>query len=119
MVFEVLGENLLGLIKRYQHRGVPIPIVKQVAKQVLLSLDYMHNKCGIIHTDIKPENVLICIDDVEAVVRAELENTLKLYQRNWSVYHLHKVEVVLKLLEGRYLHYRFTTTSFSIKFSSW
>ncbi|TIC52716.1 kinase-like protein [Wallemia mellicola] len=75
MVFEVLGENLLGLIKRYQHRGVPIPIVKQVAKQVLLSLDYMHNKCGIIHTDIKPENVLICIDDVEAVVRAELENT--------------------------------------------
>ncbi|TIA89001.1 hypothetical protein E3P99_02291 [Wallemia hederae] len=77
MVFEVLGENLLGLIKRYQHRGVPISIVKQVAKQVLLSLDYMHNKCGIIHTDIKPENVLICIDDVEAVVRAELDNSVQ------------------------------------------
>lgn len=29
----------------------------------------------IIHTDLKPENVLICIDDVEAVVRAELETT--------------------------------------------
>lgn len=77
MVFEVLGENLLGLIKRYQHRGVPIQIVKQVAKQVLLSLDYMHNKCGIIHTDIKPENVLICIDDVEAVVKAELDNSVQ------------------------------------------
>ena len=75
MVFEVLGENLLGLIKRYQHRGVPIPIVKQIAKQVLLSLDYMHSKCGIIHTDLKPENVLICIDDVESVVKAELENS--------------------------------------------
>lgn len=73
MVFEVLGENLLGLIKRYQHRGVPPHIVKQIAKQVLLGLDYMHRECGIIHTDLKPENVLICIDDVEAVVQAELQ----------------------------------------------
>ncbi|KAJ9104152.1 hypothetical protein QFC19_004136 [Naganishia cerealis] len=37
MVFEVLGENLLGLIKRYQHRGVPQHIVKQITRQVLLS----------------------------------------------------------------------------------
>lgn len=72
MVFEVLGENLLGLIKRYQHRGVPPHIVKQIAKQVLIGLDYMHRECGIIHTDLKPENVLICIEDVEAVVEAEL-----------------------------------------------
>ncbi|WFD42811.1 non-specific serine/threonine protein kinase [Malassezia psittaci] len=74
MIFEVLGENLLGLIKRYQHRGVPTHIVKQIAKQVLLGLDYMHRSCGIIHTDLKPENVLICIDDVEAVVEAELRS---------------------------------------------
>ncbi|KAG9051120.1 serine/threonine protein kinase, CMGC group [Tulasnella sp. UAMH 9824] len=73
MVFEVLGENLLGLIKRHQSKGVPAPIVKQIAKQVLLGLDYMHRICGVIHTDLKPENVLICIEDVESVVRAELE----------------------------------------------
>ncbi len=72
MVFEVLGENLLGLIKRYQHRGVPQHIVKQITKQVLLGLDYLHTECRIIHTDLKPENVLICIEDVEAVVAAEL-----------------------------------------------
>ncbi|GAA5899728.1 hypothetical protein JCM6882_005423 [Rhodosporidiobolus microsporus] len=75
MVFEVLGENLLGLIKRYHHRGVPDHICKQISKQVLLGLDYIHRECGIIHTDLKPENVLICIDDVEAVVRAELETS--------------------------------------------
>jgi serine/threonine-protein kinase SRPK3 len=75
MVFEVLGENLLGLIKRYQNRGVPEHIVKQISKQVLLGLAYLHDKCGIIHTDLKPENVLICIEDVEAVVRAELETS--------------------------------------------
>ncbi|KAG9019164.1 serine/threonine protein kinase, CMGC group [Tulasnella sp. 427] len=73
MVFEVLGENLLGLIKRHQSKGVPAPLVKQIAKQVLLGLDYMHRVCGVIHTDLKPENVLICIEDVETVVRTELE----------------------------------------------
>ena len=70
MVFEVLGENLLGLIKRWNHRGIPMPLVKQITKQVLLGLDYLHRECGIIHTDLKPENVLIEIGDVEQIVKA-------------------------------------------------
>ncbi|KAI0737421.1 kinase-like domain-containing protein [Daedaleopsis nitida] len=72
MVFEVLGENLLGLIKRHQNKGVPMHVVKQIAKQILLGLDYMHRCCGVIHTDLKPENVLISIDDVETVIQSEL-----------------------------------------------
>lgn len=69
MVFEVLGENLLALIKKYEHKGIPVVYVKQIAKQLLLGLDYMHRKCGVIHTDIKPENVLMEIGDVEAIVK--------------------------------------------------
>ncbi|ESK87309.1 cmgc srpk protein kinase [Moniliophthora roreri MCA 2997] len=72
MVFEVLGENLLALIRRHQSQGVPLPIVKQIAKQVLLGLDYMHRCCGVIHTDLKPENILISIPNVEDIIRAEL-----------------------------------------------
>lgn len=69
MVFEVLGENLLGLIKRYHYKGIPKVLVQQITKQVLLGLDYLHRECGIIHTDLKPENVLIEIGDVETIVR--------------------------------------------------
>lgn len=35
--------------------------------QVLQALQYLHDKCKIIHTDIKPENVLMCVD--EAYIR--------------------------------------------------
>ncbi|CAI7631785.1 hypothetical protein N7533_000149 [Penicillium manginii] len=73
MVFEVLGENLLGLIKRWNHRGIPMPLVKQITKQVMLGLDYLHRECGIIHTDLKPENVLIEIGDVEQIVQAHVQ----------------------------------------------
>jgi serine/threonine-protein kinase SRPK3 len=77
MVFEVLGENLLGLIKRWNHRGIPMPLVKQITRQVLLGLDYLHRECGIIHTDLKPENVLIEIGDVEQIVKTFVKDELK------------------------------------------
>ncbi|XP_037068084.1 SRSF protein kinase 3-like isoform X2 [Pollicipes pollicipes] len=63
MVFEVLGHNLLKLIIRSNYQGIPLPNVKSIVKQVLEGLDYMHTKCKIIHTDIKPENVLLCVDE--------------------------------------------------------
>lgn len=63
MVFEVLGHNLLKLIIKSNYRGIPRNNVKRIIRQVLEGLDYLHNKCKIIHTDIKPENVLVCVDE--------------------------------------------------------
>lgn len=61
MAFEVLGSNLLDLIKRFNYKGIPVKIVKSICKQTLIGLDYLHTKCEIIHTDLKPENVLLTI----------------------------------------------------------
>ncbi|KAG2155433.1 kinase-like protein [Suillus clintonianus] len=72
IVFEPLGETLLALIQRNKKKGVPKPLVKVIAKQVLLGLQYLHEECDLVHTDIKPENILISIPDVEARIHAEL-----------------------------------------------
>jgi serine/threonine protein kinase len=65
MVFEILGVNLLEVIKRYNYKGVPFPIVRVMAKQLLMGLDYLNRICKIIHTDLKPENVSLCLTPKE------------------------------------------------------
>jgi len=54
MVFEVLGHNLLKLIIKSDYQGIPLENVRIIAKQMLEGLDYLHSKCKIIHTDLKP-----------------------------------------------------------------
>ncbi|XP_038235652.2 SRSF protein kinase 1 isoform X1 [Dermochelys coriacea] len=63
MVFEVLGHHLLKWIIKSNYQGLPLPCVKRIIQQVLQGLDYLHTKCRIIHTDIKPENILLCVNE--------------------------------------------------------
>jgi serine/threonine-protein kinase SRPK3 len=42
MVFEVLGDNLLALIKLFDYKGVPLPVVRALTRQMLVGLDYLH-----------------------------------------------------------------------------
>lgn len=59
IVLEYLGDNLLSLIKYYSYRGMPLKMVKNICYYTLIGLDYLHRECSIIHTDLKPENVVL------------------------------------------------------------
>ena len=65
MVFEIMGVNLLEVIKRYDYKGIPMGMARRMSKQCLIGLDYMHRICRLIHTDLKPENVAICLSPTE------------------------------------------------------
>lgn len=60
MVMELFGGDVNDILRdgKYRH-GLPIPVVKTIVKQLLLAVDILHNKMNIVHTDIKPENLLI------------------------------------------------------------
>ena len=59
MVFEMLGENLLRVIKNFNYKGMSLEIVRNFTREICLGLDFLHRHCHIIHTDLKPENILI------------------------------------------------------------
>jgi len=61
MVFEVMWKDLLFLVKKFKHRGLPVSLLKIISYQVLCGLELLHDKCQIIHTDLKPENFLITL----------------------------------------------------------
>ncbi|PXF50095.1 Serine/threonine-protein kinase SRPK [Gracilariopsis chorda] len=58
MVFEFLSKSVLSLIKRFNYRGAPLCLTRKISRQILHGLNYIHEACGIVHTDLKPENVL-------------------------------------------------------------
>lgn len=39
---QVLGDNLLALIKHFDHRGIPLPVVRNLTRNMLIGLDYLH-----------------------------------------------------------------------------
>ncbi|KAG8846181.1 serine/threonine protein kinase, CMGC group [Serendipita sp. 405] len=55
--------------------GLPLPLVKEFAKQMLAGVAYLHDFCRTIHTDLKPENVAIIVPDIDRVIRRDLSIT--------------------------------------------
>ena len=87
MVFEILGVNLLEIMKRYDYKGIPMPLVRRMTKQVLIGLDYLHRKCRIIHTDLKPENVIVALtkDELQEIMNRGQISTMNKNVKTFDV----------------------------------
>ncbi|XP_065142294.1 SRSF protein kinase 3 [Paramisgurnus dabryanus] len=62
LVLELLGPDLRCWQVCFGNPGLSLTCVKRVITQVLEGLVYLHTHCKIIHTDIKPENILLCLE---------------------------------------------------------
>jgi serine/threonine protein kinase len=57
-VFEKLGPSLYDFLRKNSYRSFPIDLVRELGRQLLESVAYMHD-LRLIHTDLKPENILL------------------------------------------------------------
>ncbi|NXX84150.1 SRPK kinase, partial [Urocolius indicus] len=81
LVLRALGPSLRCLMNNYTAKGLPLPFVKKSLQQVLAGLHFLHQRCRIIHADIKPENLLLYRPH-----KSLLPDTLHCSQRtDWSL----------------------------------
>jgi serine/threonine protein kinase len=79
LVFEFLGDSLLKLVLYNRYKGIGLDRVKRICKSILVGLDYLHSELGIIHSDLKLENVLLVstIDPSKDPIRSGLKPNLE------------------------------------------
>ncbi|KAG9453698.1 hypothetical protein H6P81_006602 [Aristolochia fimbriata] len=58
IVFEKLGPSLYDFLRKNSYRAFPIDLVRELGRQLLESVAFMHD-LRLIHTDLKPENILL------------------------------------------------------------
>jgi serine/threonine-protein kinase SRPK3 len=81
MVFPLLGRNLLEWQKSLKDDLLDIPTLKQIMRQLLQAIDFMHRECKMIHTDLKLENILLStkeektytVDEIKEEIRKQME----------------------------------------------
>lgn len=60
LVFESLHMNLREVLKKFgRNIGLKLTAVRAYAKQLFIALKHLRN-CGVLHCDIKPDNMLVC-----------------------------------------------------------
>uniref|UniRef100_A0A3Q7FRB1 dual-specificity kinase n=2 Tax=Solanum subgen. Lycopersicon TaxID=49274 RepID=A0A3Q7FRB1_SOLLC len=58
IVFEKLGPSLYDFLRKNNYRSFPIDLVREIGRQLLDCVAFMHD-LRLIHTDLKPENILL------------------------------------------------------------
>jgi len=77
MVFECMSEDLRQALKRHtKNRGITLSAVRAYTSQLLVGLGHMKEN-GVIHSDIKPDNILVS-KDLQLVKFCDLGTALEL-----------------------------------------
>ncbi|KAG6106266.1 hypothetical protein E4U14_004698 [Claviceps sp. LM454 group G7] len=74
LTFDVLGHHLYHESAKYEDQRLPVKTAKEIIRQLLKGLDFLHRECGIIHTDLKGTNVLFELETPEDTISEYLES---------------------------------------------
>lgn len=71
--------NLREVLKKFgRNIGLSLTAVREYSKQLFVALKHLRN-CGVLHSDIKPDNMLVCFCTSAMVVLALIPHNGKSY----------------------------------------
>ncbi|EIW52513.1 kinase-like protein [Trametes versicolor FP-101664 SS1] len=59
LAMEPLLQDLRSLMQCFKERSAPPYFVRLVARQIVLGLQYLHDECNMVHTDLKLGNIMM------------------------------------------------------------
>ncbi|KAL8870196.1 MAG: hypothetical protein Q9174_003707 [Haloplaca sp. 1 TL-2023] len=59
LVLPLKGRSLYYYAAQWDPSRIPTPIMRRITRQLLSALDFLHNDCGIVYTDLKQANILL------------------------------------------------------------
>ncbi|KAG6179770.1 hypothetical protein E4U36_005345 [Claviceps purpurea] len=74
LTFDVQGHHLYFQAAQYKDGKLPVKTVKEIVRQLLTGLDFLHRECGVIHTDLKLTNILMELETPSETVSKHLES---------------------------------------------
>jgi len=108
MLFNLMSGSIFDIIRKGRYaRGFSMDIVKDIIYQTLVALYVTHNKLKLIHTDIKPENILLygINNDIKELLcqfaSFKFEETLK---KNKKKYRKSRTNPVKKTIDDLLTH---------------
>ncbi|SAL98965.1 hypothetical protein [Absidia glauca] len=74
MVFELLGQSVFDFLKSHHFKPFSLCQIQHFAIQLFTSIEFLH-RLKLVHTDLKPENVLLINRSEKPVTTEDLHNT--------------------------------------------
>ena len=65
IVMELVGCDILQIIKKYEYKGLPNFLAKNIIREVTKGLEFLNSK-NLGHFDLKPENICLAISQADA-----------------------------------------------------
>ncbi|KJZ75964.1 hypothetical protein HIM_04788 [Hirsutella minnesotensis 3608] len=83
LVYTPMRETICQLQRRLRRQRLAPPLFRFFIYCLLEALDYLHTECGLIHTDIKDDNIMVTIESDDV-----LADFAKFHQRNLQTAHV-------------------------------
>ncbi|KAF9480906.1 kinase-like protein [Pholiota conissans] len=81
LAFDVMASGVYSLQKTLPYKVFTPRNARRIVKQVLLALQYMHEECGLVHTDLRLSNIMVPVTASDTRINKYLaQNPAKTYK---------------------------------------